>query len=882
MISVLYVDDEKSLLEIARLYLEESGDFRVGTAASAAEALASFGILSYDAIVSDYMMPGMDGIAFLKAVRARSADMPFILFTGRGREEVVIEAINNGADFYLQKGGDPEAQFAELKHKIRQAVRRRNAEVEQGRSEEIFSHLFLANPSLEAISDFTTGCLIDVNDTWTRISGYSRDEVIGKSTQDLGIFIDYGDRERMAKALSRNGTVQSIETRIRTKSGEIRTLEFTGQRIRVGDSDLLFSQAVDITGRKRTEDAMRENEEKFRDIFNNLHDAVLLLELDEQFRHLTFVDVNDVACRMTGYTREELLAMTAADLDHGQYSKPREVIDRDLAEQGTSTFESVYIRKDGSRFPVELSVHIFQLRGKRVTVAIVRDISDRKAAGTAIQAILMGMVGTTGINALDKITETIGTWLGAECVMVGEIQPDHQSVKVLSMLLDGKAVDGFSYTLRDTPCENVAEKGFCFYPKDSALLFPKAKDIVDLNMQAYAGTPLRNSRGEVIGILCALSRRPMEILPYVRKIMDIIAVKAAAEVERNHIERELRGSEEWFRSFIETSPDLIWEVDLQGMFRYVSPRVATILGYTPEEITGRSITDLVPDEIRPLAMQEFGRLFSPEGPLLPFEMPARHRDGSTLLLEIRPSLAGTGPGAGGFRGVAVDITERKRAEETLSRANRQLALLSSITRHDALNKISVILGFLKIAEMKCTDPAITDFLKKIGDNTRIIRELMEFTRVYQDLGAKEPQWLDLDAAMPRSHVPPSVSLTADVQGISLYADPMLEKVFFNLLDNAVRHGERVTEIHVSSRQSEENLVIVWEDNGIGIAADEKERIFERGFGKNTGLGMFLVREILSLTGITITETGEPGAGARFEITVPHGSWRVLEKPADKS
>ena len=84
----------------------------------------------------------------------------------------------------------------------------------------------------------------------------------------------------------------------------------------------------------------------------------------------------------------------------------------------------------------------------------------------------------------------------------------------------------------------------------------------------------------------------------------------------------------------------------------------------------------------------------------------------------------------------------------------------------------------------------------------------------------------------------------------------------------------MTEINVLSHRSGKDLVVIWEDNGIGIAADEKERIFERGFGKNTGLGMFLVREILSLTGITIMETGVPGAGVRFEIMIPCGMWRV--------
>jgi signal transduction histidine kinase len=105
---------------------------------------------------------------------------------------------------------------------------------------------------------------------------------------------------------------------------------------------------------------------------------------------------------------------------------------------------------------------------------------------------------------------------------------------------------------------------------------------------------------------------------------------------------------------------------------------------------------------------------------------------------------------------------------------------------------------------------------------------------------------------------------------------MFEKVFTNLLDNSIRHGQRVTEIRVSSHQSGRDMVVVWEDNGTGVAADEKERIFGQGFGKNTGLGLFLIREILSLTGITITETGEPGKGARFEITVPDRQYRSVD------
>jgi len=127
-ISILYVDDEPAFLDIMKISLERSGECSVTTVQNAPDALRTLSERPYDAIISDYQMPGMDGIGFLKHLRSHGNKIPFILFTGRGREEVAIEALNNGADFYLQKGGDPRAQFAELANKVRYAASHRRAE----------------------------------------------------------------------------------------------------------------------------------------------------------------------------------------------------------------------------------------------------------------------------------------------------------------------------------------------------------------------------------------------------------------------------------------------------------------------------------------------------------------------------------------------------------------------------------------------------------------------------------------------------------------------------------------------------------------------------------------------------------------------------------
>lgn len=127
MISALYVDDDPTLLDLGKIFLERADGIHVDTVLSAQEAMTKIRSTPYDVVISDYQMPVMDGIAFLKLLRSEFPVLPFIIFTGKGREDIVIEALNGGADHYIQKGGDPKAQFAELVHTIRRAVERKHA-----------------------------------------------------------------------------------------------------------------------------------------------------------------------------------------------------------------------------------------------------------------------------------------------------------------------------------------------------------------------------------------------------------------------------------------------------------------------------------------------------------------------------------------------------------------------------------------------------------------------------------------------------------------------------------------------------------------------------------------------------------------------------------
>jgi signal transduction histidine kinase len=210
------------------------------------------------------------------------------------------------------------------------------------------------------------------------------------------------------------------------------------------------------------------------------------------------------------------------------------------------------------------------------------------------------------------------------------------------------------------------------------------------------------------------------------------------------------------------------------------------------------------------------------------------------------------------------------------RANKKLNLMNNIVRHDILNQVTVVLGHLALLREQPLDPAVIGALDRMEVAAEIIKSQIGFTRDYQELGVRAPQWFYVRAAVEeavKTLRPKGVSISTDLDDLRIYADPLLNSVFYNLLDNSMRHGMTVTAIRVTAAPDDGGARITWEDDGIGIPAEDKPRIFDRGFGRNTGLGLFLAKEVLAITGITIQETGVPGKGARFEILVPKGAAR---------
>jgi PAS domain S-box-containing protein len=364
----------------------------------------------------------------------------------------------------------------------------------------------------------------------------------------------------------------------------------------------------------------------------------------------------------------------------------------------------------------------------------------------------------------------------------------------------------------------------------------------------------------------------------------------------------LQKSEHKYRTLLENIPQNIFRKDLNSVYVSCNENFAATLNLRPGEITGKTDFDLYPRELAEKYRSDDKRVITTgqaEEVVEQYWQNGMARWINTIKTPVK-EIDGT---ITGIQGIFWDITERKAAEEELQRlynelemrveertaelrqadeayrlANTKLNLLSSITRHDILNQLTVLKGYLELSEYAIHDPEkLQEYFARQQKSAETIEHQILFTREYQDIGVKAPAWQSVSLSVIRAKGALNlgkVEFSIDRSDLDVYADPLFDKVFYNLIENALVYGgDRLTTIRISTHESGNGLTIACEDDGKGICEQDKKRLFERGYGKHTGFGLYLSREILLITGITITETSLPGSGARFEIHVPKGAYR---------
>jgi PAS domain S-box-containing protein len=366
-------------------------------------------------------------------------------------------------------------------------------------------------------------------------------------------------------------------------------------------------------------------------------------------------------------------------------------------------------------------------------------------------------------------------------------------------------------------------------------------------------------------------------------ITDIIATGSFLMLNMARSQGALRQSEERYRNLADNLPDYVLIHDRE-FIHYANPAAARLMGFSQETIVGQSIYSILAPSTAEATRTVIDAICRGECPDYLSEIDILLRDGTVrhcLITTVRIEDKGLPSGLS----VITDITERKAAEDALFRVNRKLTILSSITRHDIKNQLTALMAYLQLSEEELErNSTASGYLKSEMKIAQIMGHQLDFTKVYEDMGTAAPVWQNIHASVlwaEKALPMRDVRVEVDRSDIEIYADSLFEKVFYNLIDNALNYGgEAMTTIRVTSHETGAGLVIACEDNGAGIANEEKARLFEQGYGKHTGLGLFLTREILAITGITITENGEPGKGARFEMRVPKGAYRLTGEKGD--
>jgi PAS domain S-box-containing protein len=368
----------------------------------------------------------------------------------------------------------------------------------------------------------------------------------------------------------------------------------------------------------------------------------------------------------------------------------------------------------------------------------------------------------------------------------------------------------------------------------------------------------------------------------------------------------LRESEHRLNDIINFLPDATFVIDNEGRVITWNKAMEEMTGVKADDILGKGnyeyaipfyqtrrpiLIDLVLKPDSEIEKNYTGGI-NRQGSMLITETELRRPDGTIIFLAARalPISEKDSTVIGAIESIR-DITERKITEmalenysreltshtEILQKTNDKLNLMNSITRHDILNQLTLILGYLELMKEQYPDPQLQKYIGADLRAAQTIQKQIMFTKEYQDIGSQSPKWFNLKSVILSAAAGLSLSpiqVSVDCDQFEVYADPLLEKVFFTLLENAIRHGKKVTDIVFSCREQENGLMVIYEDNGEGIPAAHKKDIFYQKYFQHTGYGLFLTQTILNITGISIRENGEPGKGARFEILVPKEAYRV--------
>ena len=846
----------------------------------------------------------------------------------------------------------------------------------------------------------------DFNKTALEIEGKTKEDVVGKSLFDLRPTIDDYGLIPVFQEVWKSGIPAYFPQKVYIDEKYSNWYENRVFRLQSGEIVAVYD---DVTERKQSELERESALESLKEAHSLAHIGTW-----DWVTKTDTITWSEELCSIAGWDLTKP-APTYAELPRfyspTSWELLNDAVTRALTTGESYNLELEMIRPDGSRRWTNAFGGVQRDRNGKVTGlhGTVQDITEQKLLDDTRAFLVQCGYPGSGEDFFNTLARYLAEHLDMSYVCIDTLEGDGLTARTVAIYNDGKFDTNVTYALKDTPCGDVVGKRICCFQQEVCRLFPHDAALRDLNAESYVGTTLWSSDHTPIGLIAVIGRKPLKDPALAEAVLELVAVRAAGEMERSRAEEALKESNEVFSQFMHHSPIYTYiktVTPTESRVLQASDNFAQMIGISGRDMTGRTMTELFPAEIAKkitaddwavvakgevLKIREAmnGRnyitikfpivqgdktllggytiditertraeeaLRESEGILQaiieknPMSIQIVDREGFTLRVNpafirlfgsvpppdfsIITDLVKTHPEIENYisqvksgkpvnlpdmsfnphdiypelpdvptrvRAIIFplndkhgkpqrfvfmheDITEQRRTEEALRQANRKLNLLSGITRHDINNQLLSLNGYLEISK-KYTGNAekMSEFIAKEETVAKTMSRQISFTREYEAIGVNAPVWEDCrtlaDTAAKQAPLG-QVTVKNDFPvGQEVFADPLVVKVFYNLMDNAARYGGKITTIRFSYNERDGDHLLVCEDDGEGVLPEEKEMIFEKGYGKNTGMGLFLSREILSITGITIRETGEPGKGARFEMTVPKGAWRMTGKGA---
>src|SRR4030042_1175243 len=856
-IKVLHVDDDLVFLEVAKQCLEMQDEIDVDTVSSVDEALEKLKQKDYDAIVSDYQMPGKDGLEFLKELREKGNTVPFIVVTGKGREEVAIEALNLGADQYIDKHGNPEAVYCELAHSIRVAVERKKAEealsAERDKLETVTRSI---GAGLAIISkDYHT---LWANDVLKQIFG----DVEGKICYSI-----YNQRNDICpkcgvQEIFETGKAKVVHEQVgKDVDGKTIWSEITATPIKDRDGNItaVLELIIPVTQRKMAEAELRSSAEKYGKLFDEAMDAIFVADAETGI----LIDCNRAASELVGREKSELIGKHQRILHPPEKTEEKfsTTFKQHLKEKEGQILETQVITKKGEIKDVAIKANVFELENKRVVQGIFRDITEHKKAEQTLKESeekYRGLVelapdGILVVNAEGIVTSANRSFL----TLVG---------------YDPEEIIGKPFTeLKSSRVEDIPK----FQGMFMSLMKEEPLSPVEFLYVRRDGT---SRWAEVHPSLLVKEGNPVGA----QVIMTDVS-------ERKNAEKLIQENQQKFEQLFMSNPEAAVYVDPNERVLNVNPHLTALFGYSFDEVKEKFLDDFVVPEDRKkeaLMLAQKGK----EGYVY-YETVRKNKKGSLI-----PVTLSTAPIKlqGQHLGDIVlynDITERKRAEEERREAmekvqmmNEKLRVVGGLTRHDVNNKLTAVTGCTYLARNKLPrNSEVLNYLKQIEASIEQTAQIFDFAKAYEMLGVEELAYVDVEKTVDEAvSLFPSlkdIKVMNDCHGLTVLADSLLKQLFYNLIDNSLKYGEKLSCIRVYYEEKNGNhLDLIYEDNGVGIPHAAKPKLFGEGYttGKGSGYGLYLIKRMMEVYGWTIQEAGTPAKRTQFTVTIPKTNPKGME------